>query len=49
MKIIRIQFQNYENNEIHRIPLQNQENHDLFKYYTKFIKFHARIKKIIKI
>ena len=34
MKILRIQFQNYENHEIHRIPLQNQENHDLFKYYT---------------
>ena len=34
MKTLRIQSQNYEHYEIHRIPLQNQENHDLFKYYT---------------
>ena len=27
MKILRIQFQNYKNYEIHRITLQNQEIH----------------------
>ena len=33
MKILRIQFKDYEIHEIHRIPFQNQENHDFFEYY----------------
>ena len=50
-KQIIIKYQNHESHEIHRIPLQNYENqkNDLFiARITKFIKFQARLTKIMK-
>ena len=31
MKILEFLFENYENQENHRIPLENHENHESYK------------------